>query len=57
MEQAPNQNLVVGEGQEKFSNIVSNVRVYGLEEFCMNGPKKSNEDLFGNNEPNETAQN
>lgn len=32
MEQAPNQNLVVGEGQEKFSNIVSNVQVYGLEE-------------------------
>ena len=32
MEQAPNQNLVVGEGQEKFSNIVNNVQVYGLEE-------------------------
>ena len=32
MEQTPSQNLVVGEGQEKFNNIVSNIRVYGLEE-------------------------
>lgn len=30
--QTPSQNLVAGDGQEKFSNIVSNVQVYGLEE-------------------------
>ena len=32
MTQTLNQSLVAGDGQEKFSNIVSNVQVYGLEE-------------------------